>query len=1242
MGTTRSVCGRFVYVLIVMLSWAGFAGSSHGQDAFKPDEILVKFRAGASDKMSDVAPDYASANAPDVLKRIGANRKIIRAERVFKDFKTHQNMMKALTTRQGKLSATERKLVDRLRRAPRNSNVPALDRIFRVKVALQPGEKIENVLPTFEADPDVEYAELIPLAQTHATPNDPRFAQQWGLHNTGQMYPTRGSAPAPPGTADADIDAPEAWDAGTTGVIVAVLDTGVDYNHRDIAANMWTNTVELNGTSGVDDDGNGFVDDVHGYDFSSYNQSRDSNPMDDNGHGTHCAGIIGARGNNGLDVTGVCWGCRIMAVRVLGTEGTGYIHDAADGLMYAVHNGADVVSCSFGSGRTEMMSEAVGYAVSQGVFISASAGNDANYYQSYPAGFENVLSVGASNSLDELASFSNYGWSVDVLAPGQDILSLRAAGVNKGTIQDEYTTVLSGTSMACPMVSGLAALVLGSHPTYTIDQLTSVLKMSSDPITAAKYAAQGRVNAVQAVAIDYAPPTANLNMAGYRAYEGAVVSGTIAITGTANGPNFSSYELYYGSGWAPSSWTSIYSSSTPVDGILCGSFDTNLLTEGKYTVRLVVRDTHGRHVETHMAIMNNYFDPLCPMSNDILKPGGMIDLKAKIGLNVVSHKIEWGVGYYPQVWHTDGITTHPVDNDSWGTWDTSNITQNGFYSVKYTVRTLDRDFECYVDMFYFETRLMPNFPIRLPYTQFKGMNALNIQAEDINRDGDKELITIQSVDNNEAQTNIYNKLNVYNCRGELLWSKSGMYDWMPMVADFDGDGYMEIAINTGGLIDYPYLTIYRFDGTEYATPTFIPWGGLCRPMLAADVDRDGKKEIISSAPGSGNFFLFNYNGTIRRRFDYPFAYWDDSYRRFPAVGNFDNDADLEIAVISGDDAISVYNHDGTLVPGWPAHLGNSVLGISGSLTVGDVNADGQDEIVAVTEGVSDTRGVFVLNRQGQIMPGWPVLSGETLWRWIGPASLADFDGDGDLEICFTHLYRIHVYHHNGQPAAGWPKETNQYSPIWAPLSIGDINGDFKPDVIVTAGGIQPIVIDGGTVSSSGGVWAWNFDGTPIDLNPMADTNALFMEIAFVGNKPSAVITDMDNDGKVELLVGNTEERAIDSPRTTVEPKNRHSLYAWKLDVPYVESTMQWPMFQRDASFSGKTTAAPLTVWVDYLFGGTELGTLTAPFSTTWRGANKVATGGTVSIFPGHKYESIRIIKPMRLTTTGGGAATIGK
>lgn len=352
-------------------------------------------------------------------------------------------------------------------------------------VKLPEGVSVEEALIQFNQSEDVIYAQPNYELQILSTiPNDSRFGELWGMHNTGQS-----------GAADADIDAPEAWDimTGNGEVIVAVIDTGVDYTHTDLAANMWINEAEQSGTPGVDDDGNGYVDDIYGYDF--YNN--DGDPRDDHYHGTHCAGTIGAIGNNGQGVAGVCWNVKIMALKFLNSAGGGYTDDAIQAVQYSMLMGANLSSNSWGGGGyNQGLKDAIDAAGEAGMLFVAAAGNDGTNNDTrpqYPCSYssESIISVMSTDSYDNKSGFSNYGMTtVDIGAPGSSILSCKPGN------SYQY---LSGTSMATPHVSGACALIWSMNPALSNAEVKDILLRTVDKTLSGKCVSEGRLNLYNAI-----------------------------------------------------------------------------------------------------------------------------------------------------------------------------------------------------------------------------------------------------------------------------------------------------------------------------------------------------------------------------------------------------------------------------------------------------------------------------------------------------------------------------------------------------------------------------------------------------------------------------------------------------------------------------------------------------------------------------------------------------------------------
>lgn len=324
-----------------------------------------------------------------------------------------------------------------------------------------------------------------------ASPNDPHFAEQWALSNTGQDGGKEG----------ADLSALNAWTKtkGSKDVVVAVLDTGVDYTHLDLASNMWARPDNV---PQYFDEELGTYNDLQGFDANI----NASDPMDENGHGTHCSGIVGAEGNNNEGIAGINWNVQIMPLKFLGRGGFGTTKDAIEAINYAIdrkQKGVNIriISASWGSTQySKPLEDAIRAAGEQGILFVAAAGNsstDNDRKPHYPSNYDlpNVISVAALDRTDSLASFSNYGAkTVHVAAPGREIVSTWLGNAYREA---------SGTSMATPYVSGIAALVIANEPNISVEKLRERIIKSVDKIDSlnGKVVSGGRINAAKALGV---------------------------------------------------------------------------------------------------------------------------------------------------------------------------------------------------------------------------------------------------------------------------------------------------------------------------------------------------------------------------------------------------------------------------------------------------------------------------------------------------------------------------------------------------------------------------------------------------------------------------------------------------------------------------------------------------------------------------------------------------------------------
>jgi subtilisin family serine protease len=406
----------------------------------------------------------------------------------------------------GELIVKYRTGVTASRRESAESAIPSLTHVRRfdfigaehVRFA---GMATEEAVARLRASPDVEYAEPNYYIYAQGVPNDPSFSQLWGLQNTGQGG----------GYAGADIKATQAWDlfTGDPNFLIGVIDTGIDYTHPDLAVNIWTNPGEIPG-NGRDDDGNGYVDDVHGYDFVNL----DGDPMDDGFHGTHVAGTIGAVGNNGVGVTGVNWRCRMVAIKFMNASGVGTEADAIAAIGYSIVVGCRVTNNSWGnmSGGRAML-DAINAAGAAGQLMVFAAGNNGwniDLVPFYPPSYvaPNMITVTSTDGRDLRPTLTNYGaLTVNLGAPGYNIYSCKPGGLYQ---------FLNGTSMAAPHVTGAVALAMGRLPLATSAQIRQLILTSTDPIPSMNgiTTTGGRLNAYKVLLnADGAPPARVTNLA---------------------------------------------------------------------------------------------------------------------------------------------------------------------------------------------------------------------------------------------------------------------------------------------------------------------------------------------------------------------------------------------------------------------------------------------------------------------------------------------------------------------------------------------------------------------------------------------------------------------------------------------------------------------------------------------------------------------------------------------------------
>lgn len=554
-----------------------------------PGQIVVKFKSSLTECAHCLLAGhrtFASAlvDGSGSLDELNRRNHVRGARSVFVDRDSSTTV--AAQSAQVKLrQEVARRFGRRSARAPVNSVLPDLTNVYVLDVA--PDADVAAISRMYAADPHVEYAQPNYLVRATSTPNDPYFSSS---NSWGQGYDDLWALKR--------IKAPEAWDVTQgEGITVAVVDTGVDYTHPDIAANV-----------------------VPGWNFVTDT----SDPMDDNGHGTHVAGTIAAIGNNNIGIVGVAPKAKIMPVKGLDSSGSGGTAAVAACLVYAAQHGADVINNSWGCSNpgcasNPLIEDAVRAVYGLGVVSVFAAGNDRLNITNYSP--QNMLEakpivVAASTDADGAAFFSNYGIAVDVAAPGSgtslevafaaNILSLRSSVCAPSIcdpaflVGDRYLR-LPGTSMAAPHVSAGAALVLSRHPGFTNEEVRQAIRISADDIDARgfdRYTGEGRINVARAVALD-AVVQATITEPSLLAFHDRARAEAVEIRGTAAGPGFKQYRLFYALPAQPDDWVALAPpvASPVVNGVLGNLSIGDRLPVGLYRLKLVSESANGTQAE---------------------------------------------------------------------------------------------------------------------------------------------------------------------------------------------------------------------------------------------------------------------------------------------------------------------------------------------------------------------------------------------------------------------------------------------------------------------------------------------------------------------------------------------------------------------------------------------------------------------------------------------------------------------
>ena len=986
--------GLFRCIVSIVVISGCFLQIAHAQPNYSPGQILVKFRSAGRGKTA-VAVHPTLTQFRDLSERHG----VTAIEPLFP-----------------------------LRSAKAVYPHP-MTHVYRVRLS---GDPIEAAAD-YALRPDVVYAQPNHLFTHQQVPNDPRYNNQYSLQTLGWEMLQQTLGPI------------------QKQIIVAIIDSGVDYNHEDLRDNIWHNAAEVGGASGVDDDGNGYIDDIRGWDFTHAPDlpglgdylKRDSDPQDESSHGTHVAGIVAAATNNNRGIAGIAPDAQIMALRAgfRRLEGGGFLEedDLAAAILYAVENGAQVINMSWGAAeRTFILGDVIQYAHAQGVVLVSSAGNSGSEL-GYPAGNQYTIAVGAVNGDDRLAGFSSTGAVLDLVAPGVSILSTRP--------NNRYASG-SGTSFSAPHISGLAALILSRRPDLSPQSVRSLLIIS---------------------AIDLGPPGHDND------YGAGRVSGerlanrlssfdslTVAIQSPANdqgedtefdirasvvGAQVTGYRLSYGLGRDPHTWTRLTEGAAYRD--IRHTWDVSAFANSDVVLRLEADLSDGAVVEDRVRVAVQKTAP----SITALACGDVLESDRRV---------------FECRWQTDQRAHGGIAYRYGADFDTL---YTGFVQNKHRV-VLPHTLPSGVVTFHVladgenniravhPAQTIDYVPFRIPQNGFAEMGTLPDgflpdRASDFDRDGRLEIALMPYISGESyGQVHIYER-QMNGTFADEFQSDEGFLPWA--IGDITNDG-------TDDLLGVAYQRLMLFTDTfSNPYPTQVEfeqrdtWGG-----DFADVDGDSIPDIIARSGGQRGIRVIRNLGSVIREETFladPSQGTGDLGPRF-VVADFDRDEQREILAGDADGDLWMYEYRaGKYVQTWYLPGDGDARWVGGGV---DLDNDGVIEFAvarAYPDASDASNGFWELEIYSMRAPDTYAREWATRINGVGTTgngiSVGDVDGDGlsDLLICLRpNLYAFRA----DKPDYYRPFWHTQVSLMYRAL-IADLDKDFRNEVLFNFDGAIHIV-----------------------------------------------------------------------------------------------------------------------------------------------------------------------------------------
>ena len=936
---------------------------------------------------------------------------------------------------------------------------PNLKRTYLLRFA--PDVDLETIKTVYAESPLVEavaFNYLRPTLQEPrrregeaVNPNDPRYAEQWNLPLTRL---------------------PQAWaiEKGDANVVIAIIDSGIDYRHDDLAAKTWVNPGELP-HNGLDDDGNGYVDDVHGWDFTDAPNVQgegdfiegDNEPIDESGHGTHVAGIAGAMADNGIGIAGVAWNCPLMAIRAglsLGGSSRMQDDDSAAAIVYAADNGASVINMSWGSEQVSfVIQDAVDYAHARGVVLVGAAGNSQKAAAIFPAAYRHVIAVASTEQHQRRFYQSNFGASVDIAAPGNVILSTQ--------IDNQYR-LLTGTSMAAPHVAGVAALMLSKRPALTHEEVRQILINTADVVLQEEsdepdsgFVGAGTLNAERALLASSALQARILSP---ETNSGG--SNAMPILGTAGGYQFESWQLLYGQSTVPESFTPFTEPSAQQKiGETLAVWDTAAIPEGIYTVQLQVTAKNGTQTQDRVVVA---VDRTPPQVLSLAATETLYENRSITIFTWATDDITRNTLYYRrknQLAPFASVEENELGREHFISLGLPNGTYQFFVESQNAVglTVTENNQGQYWPLDVSGSAISPNgfddFSIGVPplhiatvTADFDGDGALEIVGKPLSEMG----ITIYE----RSQTGTYQARE-----GQALTLQTGAETFTPWtVNDTDNDGLLEILVSDN---DRTFLL-------ESTTPNGYPENLIWEsPFLSggsiADLDADGRKEIIGADNRNDRILIFENRGNNRYEEIAQLVNETEGANVFGqhfAIADFDADGNIELGAGDSEGELFVYsayaNDRFRLESQMQLDMTGDAIEVT-LLTAEDLTGDGISEFVV--GGTQEFAGVP---------------SAAPLWKFF---VFTHAHGQNRRELPFLKL---------------WEQAIVPYRRTGNGLRIADVTGDGNNELVILT---HP------------NLYVMKWDGTtfvPMWYREVSETPALFT-------------ADVDNNGFDEIYANSGEE-----------------------------------------------------------------------------------------------------------------------